>query len=142
MAKKKKGHGKKKSKARRNPKRSRAAKRAYKKSGLYLYNKRRSKGGKKRKSYGKKSKGKSKRYVARKNKYSGSAVAARARFNTLVKRLEAKGYDKSTAVALAHRASRISSAMGRGSAKHKAAAAKAAAEAYMPQNYARHISYV
>lgn len=129
----------KKSKGRkgRSTKRSRAAKRAYRKSALYKLNQRRKKaakrGGKKRggkrkasrKSYGKKKRGgrKGRKAKARAyaNRYSGTAVAARARFAMLVKRLEAKGHDHKTAVALAQRASRIHTAMKRGVEKEKAA---------------------
>jgi len=149
----KKKSGKKKPKARKNPKRVAAAKKAYAKSrragkGLAGYNKKKNKkkSGGRKKGYaskkGKKSgKSKAKSYAAKKSSFSGGAVLARARFNKLVARLEEKGYDKKTATGLAKRAVRQSAAMGRGAAKHKAAEEAAAKEAYMPGNYARHVQY-
>lgn len=122
--KKKKSHSKAKKAHKKSRSKSSRAKRAYKGSALHKYNlKRKKKGSKSKKAYAK-SKGyasKKKSHKGRHKAYSGSAVAARARFNKLVERLQARGHDKKTAVALAHRAQRIGSAMQRGAVKHAAA---------------------
>ena len=120
-----------KSKVRKNPKRVAAARKAYKKSGLYKHNlkRKRSKVGGRKKRYGTRKRKSSGRSRAKRYKqYSGSAVAARARFNMLVKRLEAKGHDPKTAKALALRAQKIMAHMKRGTDMSKKVEAEKAAQ--------------
>lgn len=120
--------GKKKKKHGKSRKRSAAAKRAYKKSGLYKYNQRqkRKRGGKKRKSYGKK-KGK-KRSGGKKTKSYTKRTAAPMKRDAAYARLIAQGKSPEAAAKIADRYARIKSTKVSQYFIKEAAAAKTASE--------------